>query len=488
MNFLVENIIPSQIILLLLAAVMLLLFSKRGWLISFTAVYLCAFIACLMQMLVKKYGSFAFVFGGFEIPYGIEYRLDPLSGAFILLMTVGIIPVMIYSFLGVKLEIEREKRSLFYALFLVNIAGSLGTVISYDLFNIYVFIEISSLSAYALVAAGRSRESSFYAYNYLIIGTIGATFYLLGIGILYSITGSLNMGDVARLLMLAPKSNLVVMGYVCIIMGILLKIGIFPFHNWLPNAYYSAPTTVSALFSVTSSSAMIYLLIRLINDVLNTNLADFTLLKNFILLLASLTIILGGVFAIFQKEFRRLLAYSSLANYGMIVFAIALGTVDSIAAALVMLFAHSVSKSALFMSAGLMSVRKASLVIEELPGTFHKSPWTTTSFVINILVVAGMPPFISFFGKWQLLLASFAGNKLYIIVILVGTFLSFIYSLRLIDKVLFKPEQASGLVANSSQILMEFGIVLAGIMIFIMTLFTEFFYKQAKIVAIFLLE
>ena len=184
MNLLVENIIPLQVILLLLVAALLPLISKRGWLISFSTVYLCAFIACLMIFIVKKYGYVNYIFGKFSVPYGIEFRFDPLSSAFVSLVTIGALPVMIYSLLGTKLEIEKKKRPLFYSLLLMNLAGNLGVIIAHDLFTVYVFIEIASITAYGLVAAGKSKQAAFHAYNYLIVGTVGASFYLLGIGII----------------------------------------------------------------------------------------------------------------------------------------------------------------------------------------------------------------------------------------------------------------------------------------------------------------
>jgi multicomponent Na+:H+ antiporter subunit D len=488
MNLLVNNIIPSQVIILLTACCVLPIISRRGWLISFVAIYLCAFISCLLVLIVKKYGVLSYVFGGFFVPQGIEYRFDDLSASFALLVTVGLLPVFIYCFLGVKLEIERHKRAVFYSLMLVNVAGALGIVISHDLFNIYVFIEIMSLSAYGLVSAGKSKGASFHALNYLILGTIGATFYLMGLGMIYSLTGSLNISDIARLMSNMPKNNLIILSYIFIILGILLKIGIFPFQNWLTNIYHSAPSPVVAMFSISSGNVMFYLLIRFIYDVMNHNLINYEVIKQFLTLLAALTIIVGGFMALFQKEFKKLLAYSTISNYGMILFAIILGTKESLAAALVLIASHAIAKSALFMSSGLMSLRRPSLMLENMPGTFAKAPWTTTSFVINMLVVAGLPPFLSFFGKWQLLVSSFNENKLYIFVVIIGSILSLLYSLIIIDKVLFKPEQPSGLLANTSQILMELSIVLSGIYIVVMTIFTGFLFQQAQIIATFILK
>ena len=487
MNLLVENIIPMQVILLLFAAAILPLVSKRGWLISFIAVYICAFISCLMIFVVKKFGYVNYVFGKFSVPYGIEFRFDPLSSAFAALVTIGSLPIFIYSFLGVKLEIEKKKRPTFYALMLINLAGSLGVIIAHDLFTVYVFIEISSISAYGLVAAGKSRESAFNAYNYLIIGTIGASFYLLGIGIIFAVTGSLNMQDVARLLSTSAASNLLGISYICVLLGILLKIGIFPFHSWMPGVLYSAPSPVSALFSVASTNVMIYLIMRLFLDIFNTDIANFASIQKLLMIMAFITVIAGGVLAMMQKEFRKLLAYSSLMNYSLIIFAISIATKASIAAALVMTFAHSIVKSGLFMSAGLMSVRRPNLIIEEMPGTFAKSPWTTAAFVINVIALSGIPPFINFLGKWQLLVAAFKENKSFVTIGILATLFGLLYSLKIIDKILFKPEPASGLVANSSQILMECGIILTGLLILIMTCFGGVCFDQAQQIAAFIL-
>lgn len=488
MNLLVENIVPLQIILLFLIAAIIPLASKPGWLLSFLAVYTCAFISCLLILIVKKFGQVNYVFGRFMVPYGIEFKLDPLSGAFGGLVTIGSLPVIIYSLLAVKLEIEKSKRPAFYSLLLLNLAGSLGIIVAHDLFTVYVFIEVTSLTAYGLVAGGKKREACYSAYSYLVVGTIGASFYLLGIGIIFALTGTLNMGDVSSKLAAVQTTNLLSISYICILLGILLKIGIFPFHGWMPGMLSSAPSPVSAIFAVASSNVLIYLIIRLFFDVLNIDLASFASMQKLLMIMTFITVVASGMAALIEKEFRKMLAYSSMMNYSLALFAIAIASKASVMAALVMIFSHAIAKSGLFMSAGLISSRRPGLMIDEMPGTFAKSPWTTSAFVVNMIALSGIPPFINFLGKWQFLVASFKANIGFIMVGILATLFGLLYGLRIIDKVLFKPEPASGLVANSAQPVMEFGIIMTALMIFAMTIFGGFFYDASEQIANFLLR
>jgi multicomponent Na+:H+ antiporter subunit D len=487
MNLLLDNIIPLQVILLFLGAALIPFVSKSGWIVSFISIYTCALLSSVMIFVVKKFGYMSYVFGGFALPYGIEFRFDPLSVAFVSLITIGVLPIIIYGFLAVKLEIAESKRHLFYSLLLFNLAGNIGMVLAYDLFTVYVFIEIASLTAYGLVASGKSRRSAYYAYNYLIVGTIGASFYLLGIGIIFALTGTLNMGDVAIKLASLPVTNLLGVSYLCIMVGLLLKIGIFPFHAWVPGVLSSAPSVVSSVFSIASSNVLIYLIIRLFFNVLNIDVHSFISLQKILIIMTVITIIASGIAAMNAKEFRKMMAYSSLMHYSLVLFAVAIASKASMISAFVMIFAHAIAKSGLFMSAGFLSMRNASLFINVMPGTFIHSPWTTSAFVINLIAVSGIPPLINFLGKWQLLVASFRENIWFIAVAIISTLFGLLYGLRVIDQVLFKSE-VSQVRGSNSEILMKCSILLTSVMIILMTLCGGVLFEQSDYIATFLLS
>ena len=217
--------------------------------------------------LVGRQGVISYALGGWPAPWGIEYRVDPLSGLMLTLVAGMGAMVITYAPQSVDREIVPERQTLFYTMYLLCLTGLLGIVITGDLFNLFVFLEISSLSTYALVSLGRSRRALVSAFQYLIMGTLGGTFLLIGIGLSYQMTGTLNMLDLARLLpeSAAPgthRTMLVAFGFLSV--GISIKMALFPLHQWLPNAYAYAPSVVTAFLAASSTKVSVYVLLRII--------------------------------------------------------------------------------------------------------------------------------------------------------------------------------------------------------------------------------
>jgi multicomponent Na+:H+ antiporter subunit D len=222
--------------------------SQLAWIFSLLVSGLTFIISILLLQQVMTTGLISYELGGWDAPWGIEYRIDKLN-AFLLLIISGISTVvLITAQSSISTEISKDKQTYFYVLYLLSLTGMLGIVATGDAFNVFVFLEISSLSAYALIAMGNKRQALWASYQYLIMGTIGATFILIGIGLLYQMTGTLNMQDLSHRLVGVEQSRTVFVAFAFVMVGVCLKLAMFPLHLWLPNAYAYAPSIVTAFF------------------------------------------------------------------------------------------------------------------------------------------------------------------------------------------------------------------------------------------------
>ncbi|MEN8196990.1 MAG: proton-conducting transporter membrane subunit, partial [Pseudomonadota bacterium] len=249
-----------QVILPLLGAPLCLLVRRPGAAWTLATLLTFASLAISISLLVQVLGSgtIRYALGNWLAPWGIEYVVDTLN-AFILVIVTAIGAVaMPYAARSVAAEIEPERIYLFYALYLLSLAGLLGIVITGDAFNIFVFLEISSLSSYALIALGRDRKALHAAYQYLIMGTIGATFFLIGVGLLYAMTGTLNIADLGQKVPAIAATRTGLAAFAFIFIGLSLKIALFPLHFWLPNAYASPPSIVTAFLAGTATNVSTY--------------------------------------------------------------------------------------------------------------------------------------------------------------------------------------------------------------------------------------
>ena len=271
-----QHLPALQVIVPLLSAPLVLLLRPRGlaWAAS-TAASLFAFaIAIVLALGVLDDRSFSYRMGGWPAPYGIELGVDAFSALVLLVVTGASTLALIAGRGGLDSEIGTERQPLFYAAWLLALAGLVGIPVSADAFNIFVFMEISALASYVLIAGGADRRALPAVFKYLIMGTIGATFYLIGIGLIYLMTGTLNLADMElRIHEVADqKPILVAAGFITI--GLALKAAVFPLHVWLPNAYTYAPNAVTVFLAACSTKVSLYLLLRFDFFVFQTNLTD----------------------------------------------------------------------------------------------------------------------------------------------------------------------------------------------------------------------
>ncbi len=418
---------------------------KYAYFISLLGAIITFLFVIFTYKKVVTHGKEYYWFGGFEPPFGIEYVVDGLNLILLLIISFIYLLVIIYSKKSSEKEIEDKRLSLFYCLLNLFFTGILGIVVTGDIFNLYVFVEIASLSSYTLIALGPKRQSLMASYNYLILGTIGATFVLIGIGYIFMATGSLNMADIKSRLVPIYHSKMVRTAFTFITLGLCLKLALFPLHIWLPNAYAYAPSSVGALLAATGTKVSAYALIRVLYSVFtidfDTNVIPFNKVFVFISLIA---ILAGSFLALAQKNLKKMLAYSSIGQIGYITLGIAMSNEISLQGSVLHIFNHSLMKCALFFIAGGIFYKKGIENINDMKGIAKEMPFTMAFFVIAGLSLVGVPLTVGFLSKWYLLLGAISQKYFFVIpVILISSLLSFIYIWRVIETAYFKDSNST---------------------------------------------
>jgi multicomponent Na+:H+ antiporter subunit D len=378
-------------------------------------------------------------FGGWARPYGIEYRVDILN-AFVLVVVSGIAAVVFSAGPGEALRAIQEGREyLFYSAALLCLTGLLGVTITGDVFNVFVFLEISSLSSYILIGLGRSRRALMAAFSYLIMGTIGATFLLIGIGLMYQMTGTLNMVDMAERLQDVSHTRTMFVALAFVVVGISIKLAVFPLHQWLPNAYTYAPPLVSAFLASTATKVAYYLLIRFCFGLFGLTLVFETVGIDVLLLpLSVVAMFVGSIAAIYQTDFKRLLAYSSIAQIGYMTLGLSLATEAGVSAGLIHVFNHALMKGALFLVAACVAWRMGGTSIESMRGLGQRMPLTMAAMVVAGLALVGVPGTVGFVSKWALVSAALEQDQLFIaFLIMASSVLALVYIWKLVEVAYF---------------------------------------------------
>lgn len=434
-----------QVIVPLLAAPLCLLINHKllNWLFTLLVSGFSFVVAALMLWQVSDTGPLSYHLGGWMPPYGIEIRVDQLN-AFVALIITAISALVIasaHTSLENKKDIAPGKHTYFYVAYLLCFAGLLGILVTGDAFNLFVFLEISSLSSYVLIALGRDRRALWASFQYLVMGTIGATFILIGIGLLYMKTGTLNIADLAERLPEMADTRTIFVAFCFFIVGVCLKLALFPLHMWLPNAYAYAPTVVTAFLAASSTKVALYVVVRFVFVVFGVDFSFTTIpLQAVFVTLGTLGVLVASLVAINQQNIKRMLAYSSIAQIGYMVLGLSFGSITGLMASLLHLFNHALMKGALFLTLGAVFYRIGGVSLKHFQGIGRHMPYTLAAFVIGGVSIIGMPLTVGFVSKWYLLQAAIAqGWYLVSVIILVGSLLSVIYIWKVVDAAYFKP-------------------------------------------------
>jgi multicomponent Na+:H+ antiporter subunit D len=439
-----------QVVVPLLTAPLVVLLRGPGlaWAAATAASLMSFAIAIALTAEVLSSGTISYDMGGWPGPYGIVLRVSPFSSLVLLLVTGASAVALAAGRESLASQIPADRRHLFFAAWLIALAGLAGITITGDAFNVFVFMEISSLASYILIAAGPDRRALTATFKYLIMGTVGATFYLIGVGLVYMMTGTLNFADME--IRIAEVSDqrpiLVAAGFITI--GLALKAAVFPLHFWLPNAYTFAPHMVTAFFAACSTKVALYVLIRFDFLVFQANLAGHEAqFATFMLPLALLGILVGSAVAMVEGNLKRLLAWSSVAQIGYILLGAGLETEAGLTASIVHMFNHALAKGALFLAVAGIALQYSGLSLQDIGGVGRRMPWTSAGLVVAGASLVGIPGTAGFVSKWLLLQAAFEQGTvglLAVVVVVLSSLAAVVYVWRIIERAYFGAPSGEG--------------------------------------------
>ena len=412
-------------------------------------------LVCALVLVQATAGglTYSYALGGWAPPVGIEYRVDAANAFVALIVALIGVVALPYGLRSVSREVDERHHGLFFAAYALLFCGLLGVTITGDAFNVFVFLEISSLATYTLVAMGAraDKRALSAAYDYLILGTIGATFFVIGLGLLYSATGTLNMADLATKITAMEDNRTVRSAFAFIVIGMGLKAAIFPLHRWLPGSYCFAPSVISAFLAGTSTKVALYVIVRFMFSVHTAGEGFEQDTLEFLLLpLAVIAMFVTSLVACFQPNLKRMLAYSSVAQIGYMLLGTALLTVGGLTSTFVHMFNHAITKAALFMAAGIFVWQLGSAALSKLEGMGRAMPWTSAAFVLGGLSLIGVPGTAGFVSKWVLIQAALAkGWWVVAALVVLSSLVAIVYVWRVIEVLYLRPAPAEAAQART---------------------------------------
>ena len=409
-------------------------FDRVGWAVATATALGPAALAGALAWTVWTDGIVRYEVGGFAAPYGIELVADGLTILLVVLIGAVSLGVLAYA------RHAGPHANSFYSQFLLLVAGLSGMTVTGDVFNLYVFLEITGLAAYGLVASGRGARSAVAALKYLIIGTIGASLYLLGVGYALAATGTLNMADLSeKLAATGYDSTLVLTAFGLIVAGLLVKVALFPIHTWQPDAYADSPDSVSAFISALVSTVSAYALARVLFSVFTVDFLEAVpIARQALVAVACVSIVAGSALAVAQSDVQRMLAYSSVSQFGLVIAGFAIATPLAVVGATVHLVGHAVMKGGLFAATGIIERKTGATTVGGYAGIAGRAPAAAGAFTVLALAMVGVPPAVGFMGKWYIVLGAVnAGTWPVVAVLLASTLLTLAYFARLAERLYF---------------------------------------------------
>jgi multicomponent Na+:H+ antiporter subunit D len=494
MNAVWPHLPALQVVIPLLGALLagLLRRGSVAFALALVVSWIMPFISVAMLWQTLSSGPISYHLGGWEPPWGIEYRVDALNGFVLVLVSTVSAVIMPFARRSVAFEVAEGQQAWFYCMYLLCLTGLLGITVTGDAFNAFVFLEISSLSTYVLIALGHDRRALLSAFQYLVMGTIGATFYVIGVGLLYLLTGSLNMVDIAARLgpVWAENSRAIVAALAFVTVGISLKLALFPLHVWLPNAYAYAPSWVTSFLSATATKVAIYLLVRFYFSIFGVAI-DFRALHvtEIIIVLSVAAMFVASFIAVFETNLKRMLAFSSVAQIGYITLGIGLANQAGLTGGLVHVVNHALMKAALFLAAGAIFYRVGTVQLKELVGIGRKMPLTMAAFTIAGLGLVGTPGTSGFVSKWYLALGALDKGWWVLVFLIVGSSLiALVYVGRVLEAAWLREPSAAIAHANDPPLSMLLPLIVLATATIYFGIDTEWTAGIAGTAAKFLLE
>jgi len=423
-----------------------LVISIAGWVnkrwcfpITVAGLAVTAYSSVGLLLRVLDEGVIVYKLGGWDPPMGIAYYVDHLNGLVLVVVSV----VALLNAIASKKSIEQEfpeKIGPFYTLYVLMVTGLLGIVVTGDAFNLYVLLEIAALTGYGLIAMGGGR-GPLSALNYLYMGTIGACFYLLGVGYLYIMTGSLNMVDIARILPDLYQSKAVMAAFIICMVGVWIKMAFFPLHAWLPNAYTHAPSASSSLIAPLVTKVMIYVMIRFILTIFTPEFSfNILAVSKPIVWLSVIAICMGAILALTERNLKKMLTYIIIAEVGYMVGGAWLGNRIGMTGAILHIANDALMTLCVFLAVGNIVYKVKGAEFENLQGLFRKMPFTMGAFVIGAMSMIGVPPTCGFFSKWYLISGAIqAGHYGFMVALLFSSLVNVVLFFRVFEICFYEP-------------------------------------------------
>jgi len=401
-----EILLPVAVAVPIVAATLPIAAGRRfdavGWPVAALTTTTVVAMAGVVAREVYRTGPFDHELGGYAPPIGIELVADEFSAAVFLLVALVSAATLVFA------RVVGPRRNTFYSAYLLLTGGLVGVSLTGDLFNLFVFLEIVGLTTYALIAADRSGASAYASLKYLVVGTVGASLYLTGVGYVFLATGTLNMADVSTQLQAVGYTDpLVQTGYALIAVGFALKMALFPVHTWQPDAYQRAPDAVTTVVAALVSTASAYAFLRVSYSVFTVDfLAVNDAITTGILVVSGVSILAGSALAAMQSDLKRMFAYSSVAQFGLIAATVGIATETALLGGIVHLIGHGLLKFGLFLSIGLLAAGYGVQHVADLASLARDAPVASGALAVLALALVGIPPSIGFLGKWYVALGA----------------------------------------------------------------------------------
>jgi len=456
-----------QVILPLMAAPLIVLARNRSfaWLAATVASYACLVIAIALAAQVAAHGPVSYAMGSWPAPWGIELRVDALSAFLLVLVSLTASLVAPYASRSLAAEVPGDRQYLAYAMYCLCLAGLLGMVVTGDAFNLFVFLEVTSLATYVLVGLGPRRKALVAAYQYMLLGTVGATFYVIGVGLLYLMTGTLNMEDMAGRLRDAQDLRPVYAALAFITVGIGLKLALFPLHQWLPDAYAEAPSMVTAFLAATATKVSVYVLLRFYYSVFDPDALFGRLPTGAVFIgLSVAAMLLASAAAVYERDVKRLFAWSSVAQIGYITLGIGIDNTSGLTGSLAHLLNHGITKGAIFVLLGGVALRcgAAAMTVDGMAGLGRRMPLTAFGLVIAGLSLVGIPGTAGFVTKWILIQGALERGMWWVVAaILASSLIAAVYVWRVVESAYLKPAPAVDVRAEAPAGMLAAGMAMA---------------------------
>ena len=445
--------LPVLMVILPLFGGLITLFLGDGklpwlWTCIVTGALLAVSIALYGQ--VEAHGVVEYFLGSWTAEHGIAYSVDAMNGFLLVVVSLIAFTTSVYAGRSIAHEIAQDRHRIFYSLWQLFLCGLLGITITGDAFNVYVMLEISSLTVYALIAMGKDRDKRALtaSLKYLILGSVGASFILLGIGYLLMITGTLNMADMNErlqdIIATGQYDKTVLVAFAFLLVGLSIKMALFPLHMWLPNAYTYAPSAVSGLVAATATKVGVYMTIRFLFGIFDPDFSFIAMTgSECLLIFACIGVLVTGIQAIRQDNIKAVLAYSSLGQICYIVIGFALYNHSGLTGSALHIMNHALIKGGMFLSLGCVVYKVGAVHLKDLRGLGRKMPWSMAAFTAGGLGLIGFPLTAGFVSKWFLVKGALdAGLWPVAAIIMLGSLFALIYVWRVVEAIYFgQPEE-----------------------------------------------